>query len=66
MKRITFDLPDEAIVMAFTVVMRGDKCTIGTFTECHGVDDGTVFTLKNDGTNKQPHYTLQESKRGAE
>ena len=65
MKRMTFDLPDEAIAMAFTVVMR-NKNTIGTFTECHGVDDGTVFTLENDGTDKQPHYTLQESKGDAE
>lgn len=65
MKRMTFDLPDEATAMAFTVVMR-NKSTIGTFTECHGVDDGTVFTLENDGTDKQPHYTLQESKGGQE
>lgn len=65
MKRVTFDLPDEAIAMAFTVVTK-IKSTIGVFTECHGIDDGTVFTLENDGTDKQPHYTLQESKGGAE
>jgi hypothetical protein len=65
MKRITFYLPDETIAMAFTVVMKNES-TIGVFTECHGVGDGTVFTLESDGTDNQPHYTLQESKGDAE
>lgn len=48
MQRMTFELPDEACVMAFTIVMSG-RGYINTFTECHRVVDGQVFTLVDDG-----------------
>jgi hypothetical protein len=51
MKRMTFELPDGAIAMAFTIVITEGAHSITTFTECHSVHDGSVFTIskiKND------------------
>lgn len=50
MKRMTFELPDNSIAMAFTIVITEGVC-ITTFTECHSAHDGSVFTIskiKND------------------
>lgn len=51
MKRMTFKLPDDAIAMAFTIVI-SEASSITTFAECHRADDGSVFTIskiKDDG-----------------
>lgn len=61
MQRMTFELPDEACVMAFTIVMNG-RGYINTFTECHSVVDGQVFTLIDDGKDGKTHYVCRKSK----
>lgn len=60
MQRMTFELPDEALTMAFTIIM-WDKGRITTFTECHSVIDGRVFTLVEDGKDGNPHYVCRKS-----
>lgn len=44
MKRMTFELPDNAIAMAFTIVIT-EGAYITTCTECNMVHDGSVFTI---------------------
>lgn len=61
MQRMTFELPDEAVVMAFTIVMSGIGY-INTFTECHSIVDGQVFTLVDDGKDGKTHYVCRKSK----
>lgn len=45
MKRMIFELPDDSIAMAFTIVILEGGYSITTFTECHRADDGSVFTI---------------------
>lgn len=61
MQRMTFELPDDACTMAFTIVMGGIGY-INTFTECHSVVDGQVFTLADDGKDGKIHYVCRKSK----
>jgi hypothetical protein len=61
MQRMTFELPDESIAMAFTIVTK-DSRYINTFTECHSVVDGQVFTLVDDGKDGKTHYVCRKSK----
>lgn len=61
MQRMIFELPDEAVVMAFTIVTSG-KGYIGTFTECHSIVDSQVFTLVDDGKDGKTHYVCRKSK----
>ena len=61
MKRMTFELPDEEGAMVFTIVTSGIGY-INTFTECHTIVDGQVFTLVDDGKDGKPHYVCRKSK----
>lgn len=61
MKRMIFELPDESMVMAFTIIMK-DSRYISTFTECHSVVEGQVFTLVNDDKDGKTHYVCRKSK----
>lgn len=61
MQRMTFELPDEAIAMAFTIVTSGGGY-ISTFTECHPIVDGQVFTLVDDGRDGKKYYVCRKSK----
>lgn len=61
MKRMIFELPDESMVMAFTIVMK-DSRYISTFTECHPVVEGQVFTLVNYDKDGKTHYVCRKSK----
>jgi len=60
MKRMLFELPDESIIMAFTIVMQ-DRLYTNVFTECHPVVDGQIFTLVDDGKNGKTHYVCRKS-----
>ncbi len=53
MKRMTFELPDNAIAMAFTIVISEGAYSITTFTECHRTDDGSVFTISRIKDDKE-------------
>lgn len=49
MKIITFELPDNATAMSFTIVIADGVYSTTIFTECHRVHDGSIFTIsKND------------------
>jgi hypothetical protein len=42
---MTFELPDNAMAMEFTIVISDGAYSITTFKECHRADDGSVFTI---------------------
>ena len=60
MKRMTFELPDGAIAMAFTIVITEGVYAITTFTECHSAHDGSVFTVSRTNNDK-PRYECKRS-----
>ncbi len=60
MKRMTFELPDNAIAMAFTIVITDGAYSITTFSECHRADDGSVFTISKI-RDDEPRYECKRS-----
>ena len=58
MKRMSFELPDNAIAMSFTIVILDGSYSPTILAECLRVYDGSVFTI-----SKKDDDALYECKR---